>query len=192
MYFGIDYSMTSPAVCAMDDDGNLKGMMCFAQRKRELKIQSDLLEILEYPSVWENNIERFDMISDTVLEFIRKHSEGTGEDMVFLEGYAYGATGSRVFQVAENCGILKLKIVKAGYPLYMIPPAQAKKHATGRGTANKLAMYDAFRKLYPEIDLVGIFKTGKSDNPVSDLTDSVLGTFAGFCRHLPRDRSACD
>ena len=67
-----------------------------------------------------------------------------GCDYVGLEGYAYGASGRAIFQIAENCGLLKYKLWEAGIAVDIIPPTKVKKDATGKGNADKRKMVDAF------------------------------------------------
>ena len=50
-------------------------------------------------------IERFTNISTWALDIIHKHKTDTAK--VFIEGYSFGSKGQAVFQIAENCGILK-------------------------------------------------------------------------------------
>ena len=43
----------------------------------------------------------------------------------------------RVFHIAENTGVLKYKLWKAGKPLEVIPPTTIKQFATGEATHQK-------------------------------------------------------
>ena len=100
-------------------------------------------------------------------------------DRVAVEGYAFAATG-RVFDVAENTGLLKYKLWSTETPFNTVSPPTVKKFATGSGAATKDKMHDAWMKdtginlheeLTPKRERVG--------NPVSDIVDSYF-----ICKHL--------
>ena len=84
--------------------------------------------------------ERYDSISSWALEKIQ------AVDRVALEGYSFGSQSNRLFQIAENAAILKYKCYQNSLPLDIVPPSQIKKFATGKGNANKEAMYESFLK----------------------------------------------
>jgi len=86
--------------------------------------------------------ERFDFLSDWVMRILNEHDKmGT----VWMEGYSYGSKGSRVFEIGENSGILKLKLFSNGIPFRVVPPTVIKKHATGKGNASKDEMVASAR-----------------------------------------------
>ena len=91
---------------------------------------------------------------------------------VALEGYAYSASG-KVFHIAENTGILKYKLYQLSVPVTVIQPTEVKKYATGKGNADKNAMYDSWL-LETGINLKGLLtpKRQESVSPVSDIVDS--------------------
>ena len=109
---------------------------------------------------------RYDSISDWAMDKL------TGCREVAIEGYAYGATG-RVFNIAENTGILKYKLYNATIPIEIIPPQAVKKLATGKGNADKKSMHSAWFK-ETGINLQGAISPKKSvvDSPVSDVVDA--------------------
>ena len=120
----------------------------------------------EYPKYYSDNIQRFDLISEWVLSFIKS------DTMVFIEGYSFGSKGQGLFQIAENCGILKHKLMlnkKVNYST--IVPSVVKKRATNKGNANKELMYEQFMKDGGE-DLVSELGMNKLTNPVTDIVDS--------------------
>jgi Holliday junction resolvasome RuvABC endonuclease subunit len=91
---------------------------------------------------------------------------------VALEGYAYSASG-KVFQIAENTGILKYKLYLLSIPVTVIPPTEIKKFATGKGNADKNAMYAAFSH-ETGVNLKSVLTPKRADSvsPVSDIVDS--------------------
>jgi Holliday junction resolvasome RuvABC endonuclease subunit len=68
-------------------------------------------------------------------------------------------------------GIFKHKLYKAGVPVTVIEPSKAKKLATGKGNADKQAMYEAFSK-ETNTDLLITFEQKTLSNPVTDIVDS--------------------
>ena len=81
-------------------------------------------------------IERFSNISNWVI-LINSHNI-----KVFIEGYSYGSKGQALFQITENCGILKYKLQERNIPYDVIVPSVVKKVATGKGNADKDMMYE--------------------------------------------------
>jgi len=96
-----------------------------------------------------------------------------------LEGYAYTAQG-RVFNIAENTGILKYKLWQSRIPVEVVPPTTIKKTATGKGNSDKSKMYEQFMEdtSVPLMELVSPDKT-KISNPVCDIVDSYY-----ICKYL--------
>lgn len=121
---------------------------------------------------WDSDCERFETIADWALEKVRACEE------VALEDYAYGAKG-KVFHIAENTGLLKYKLWKAGIPTSVIPPTAVKKQACGKGNADKQMMVDAFR-VETKVDLKAVMRpAAKLGSPVTDVVDSYF-----VCRSL--------
>jgi Holliday junction resolvasome RuvABC endonuclease subunit len=89
---------------------------------------------------------------------------------VAIEGYSYGSQG-RIFHLAENMGIFKHKLYKAGIPLTVVEPSKAKKHATGKGNADKGLMYESFSK-ETGTNLMLSFGQKTLSNPITDIVDS--------------------
>ena len=94
---------------------------------------------------------------------------------MFLEGYAYGTSKGVVFEIGENTGVLKHKLMKAGISFEVFAPSEIKKHATGLGNSNKMAMELAFRNK-TGIDLsewIGSQRTDKKiPSPANDMIDA--------------------
>ena len=168
---GIDYSLNSPAICIADD--NFKFDKCsfhfLTSKKKHLgKIGKNIFgyEHKEY----NNPIIRFSNISMWALDIIHKHKKDTAQ--VFVEGYSFGSKGQAVFQIAENCGILKYRLQMSPSMLYdTVVPSVVKKNATGKGNADKQLMYDSFLR-DTGVDLMKIFDMQKLNNPVTDIIDS--------------------
>jgi len=73
----------------------------------------------------------------------------TNADLVVIEGFAYGAKGRAVLDIAGMGWIVRVALSERGYPLVEIPPANLKMFATGKGNADKNAVLgEAIRKLH--------------------------------------------
>ena len=166
---GIDYSLTSPAVCI---DG--KKYYYLTNKKKWLgKISEDIIGY-EHKE-WTDPIQRFTYISDFVFDCIGS----LVNPQIFIEGYSFGSKGQGLFQIAENCGILKYRLLEKGHAYNTVVPSVVKKGATGKGNADKDMMYEAFVK-ETKIDLKKLFDTVKVGNPISDIVDSYYIQKVGY------------
>ena len=168
---GIDYSLTSPAVCINDGD------LTFYYLTNKKKLIGQMNEnIFGYEhEEWTDPIKRFKNISNFVFYVLGKHISPTigfrSIDKIFIEGYSYGSKGQGLFQIAENCGLLKYRLQEMNLNYDTVVPSVVKKGATGKGNADKDMMYEAFKK-ETKLDLKKIFDTEKVGNPISDIADS--------------------
>ena len=177
---GIDYSLTSPAICIAEI---INSCVVFENCKfhylKQNKSQGSFDNILayEYPE-YTDDIERFTKLADWTIECIRWFDNRASH--VYLEDYAFAATG-RVFNIGENMGILKKQLKEDGFKYTTIPPTVIKKHATGKGNANKELMYETFLS-ESHVDLKSQLspKSTKISNPVSDIVDSFYICKTGF------------
>ena len=176
---GIDYSLTSPAICVHEGD-EWKYENCsfyyLVQKEKNASAQHPFHPTL-YPS-YDSDIDRFNNLSNWSLDVLRLHQV----TKCFIEGYAFGAVG-RVFQIAENAGLLKYRAWVENIALDVYPPTVIKKLATGKGNANKEMMYDAFLA-ENSVDIrnrVGILNKNQW-NPVSDIVDSYYIAKLGFMK----------
>ena len=178
---GIDYSLTSPAVCvAKIIDNEIKFENCkfhFLKQNKSHKSLGEVFLAYDYPE-YEDDIERFSKLASWTIECIRWFDGRVSK--VYLEDYAFAATG-RVFNIGENMGILKKQLKEDGFKYTTIPPTVIKKHATGKGNANKELMYETFLS-ESHVDLKDKLspKSTKISNPVSDIVDSFYICRTGF------------
>ena len=176
---GIDYSLNSPAICIAGDDFDFDkcSFHFLTSKKKHIgKFGKNIFgyEIKDYKTP----IERFTNISTWALDIIHKHKTDTAK--VFIEGYSFGSKGQAVFQIAENCGILKYKLQMSPSILYdTIVPSVVKKYASGKGNADKQLMYDSFKN-HTKQDLLKMFDMGKLNNPVTDIVDSYYIAKVGY------------
>jgi Holliday junction resolvasome RuvABC endonuclease subunit len=178
---GIDYSLNSPAICIAGDnfDFNKCSFHFLTSKKKHIgKFGKNIFgyEIKEYNTA----IERFNNISLWALDTIHKNKTRQETAQVFIEGYSFGSKGQAVFQIAENCGLLKYKLHMSPTMLYdTIVPSVVKKYASGKGNADKQLMYDSFKE-YTKQDLLKMFDMGKLNNPVTDIIDSYYIAKVGY------------
>ena len=182
---GIDYSMTCPSICIHDnpeEDEQFSIDNCsfffatdskkYAKRYLSGKITGS---IMESKYTFENDIARYMALADLFMELIE--TEDVTE--VGLEDYAFAAKG-QVFNIGENTAMLKSSLYQNQIPFFKFAPSQIKKFATGKGNANKNAMYEAF---YNETawDLKNIMSYNKKsiDSPIGDIVDSYY-----ICKYL--------
>ena len=91
---------------------------------------------------YDTPIRRFSQISDWVYELMEDtiHTQ----QLVYIEGYSFGSKGQAVFQIAENCGILKYRLQQMMIDYETVVPSVVKKGATGKGNADKDMMFQFF------------------------------------------------
>ena len=178
---GIDYSLTSPAICvAKIIDNEIKFENCkfhFLKQNKSHKSLGKVFLAYDYPE-YTDDIDRFSKLASWTIECIRWYDGRVNR--VYLEGYAFAAIG-RVFNIAENMGILKKQLREDGFKYTTIPPTVIKKHATGKGNANKDLMYETFLT-ETQVDLRSQLspKSTKISNPVSDIVDAYYICRTGF------------
>jgi len=176
---GIDYSLNSPAICIAGDDFDFNKCSFHFLTSKKKHIGQFGKNIFGYEhKEYKNPIIRFSNISMWALDIIHKHKTDTAK--VFVEGYSFGSKGQAVFQIAENCGILKYRLQMSPSILYdTIVPSVVKKHASGKGNADKQLMYDSFLN-HTGADLLKAFDMGKLNNPVTDIVDSYYIAKVGY------------
>jgi Holliday junction resolvasome RuvABC endonuclease subunit len=165
---GIDYSLTSPAICIFKGhEFKLKecrfSFLTFEQKYEvsDFNFKSFKMDKgMSYP-------ERYDFISSWVIYFLKTNRA----KIAFLEDYSYGSQG-KVFHIAENGGVLKDKLWKAGIEYHLIAPTVIKKFATGKGTAKKEQMEESFLQETGFDVREYLNMPPRSFNPSSDIIDS--------------------
>lgn len=176
---GIDYSLTSPAITVHNGDQwdvtNCK--FYYMAHKAKQLVTTDSFTGTTYPK-YESDTHRYDNLAT----WSQNIMSDSGVEQAFLEGYAFGAVG-RVFQIAENAGLLKYNMWKNNIPFHVFAPSEIKKHATGKGNATKEALYDAFLN-ETSVDIrLTLNITNKNDwNPLSDIVDSYYIAKLGFMK----------
>ena len=181
---GIDYSLNSPAICVSDSGWNFNDCNFYFltnKKKWEGDILKNIKGTLHQP--YTNPINRFNNLSNWVFKTLFETDikwYDRSSYQVLLEGYSYGSKGQALFQIAENCGILKWNFMTRSIPYEIIPPAIVKKIATDKGNANKELMYEQFCK-DTGTDLIGEFKMSRLGNPITDIVDAY---YISKCVHV--------
>jgi Holliday junction resolvasome RuvABC endonuclease subunit len=169
-YAGIDYSMTSPAICTHIgkrwDIRNCKFYYLTSVKKLAKKFCGNQFQGTLQPKKHKCDESRFDSVSQWAVKHCFMF------DFVSIEGYAYSSTG-QVFQIGENMGLLKHKLWESKTPFAVYAPTTIKKFATGKGNATKELMYESWLK-ETDINLKEIMipNREKIGNPVSDIVDA--------------------
>lgn len=178
MYAGLDWSMSSPGL-VIGNSPNPEDLLYFGIRqKKKQHSNSANIKLFEVDDVYSNNSERYYKLAKRYVDIIEEHDV----EIVFMEGYAYGATGN-TFNIGECTGILKLLLWQRGIELVIFQPGEIKKLATGKGNANKTLMFDAYiDKTNHHLDkLIDDERKGdKIPSPVNDLVDAYYALLTGL------------
>lgn len=165
-YAGIDYSIVSPSITvgATKDFKKCKTFFYNKSKKFEGVHPHNIYGIIPFP--YEHEMERFKNITEWAISILKKFKVHE----VCLEGYSMGSSG-RVFNIAENTGILKCAIYELGIKYHTPAPTQVKKYFCGKGNAGKELMHEAFVE-QTGIDITTFIKVSPEKSPVSDIVDS--------------------
>jgi len=186
---GIDYSISSPAVCVHAAIGKefvpsackFLAIPPFKKRTPFEPVYGDSqYYMVENMGAKVFGIERMAHLAKTCMSFINAY----GAEGYCIEGYSFGGNG-QVFQLGENAGILKAELFKFGVKQHGTPtPAQVKKfafdNAKGKGAAKKHQMVDRFHAEVG-INLYDLFELpfcpikhsmDKIPSPIDDIADA--------------------
>lgn len=160
MLIGIDWSLTSPAICVSTGSTELKNCFFHCLGKKPFAIGN--ITIDKYPD-YKTAYGRYNALVSWAMDCIVVHSPlPVMNTNVIIEDYAFSAQG-RITNIAESMGILKNCLHTMHYPFHTVSTSQVKKALTGKGNASK----DQIGKLYPAP--MGL-KTAKS--PWCDMIDA--------------------
>lgn len=173
---GIDYSMSSPAICRFSGT-KFSFDNCFfhyitGTKKYALHSPQFHGAMLgEFPT----NEHKFDFLADWVINRCPN-----GDVFVYIEDFAFAASG-RITDMAENTGVLKNKLFHEGIERNKVAPGTLKKFAI-HGRASKHEMIEQFIK-ETGCDLYKLFDMSpkqKKTNPLCDIVDSFFLCKYGF------------
>ena len=168
---GIDYSLTNPCICIANSDLNTDFANTSVHYLTDTnKYTGDFGNITgTLHKTYSCQEERHENNTMWVLDHINTNVE----TKVYLEGYSMGSKG-KVFNIAENAGLLKYHVWKLGIPLITVPPTTNKKFFSGKGNSDKDKMEEAFRTK-TGVDLYQVFgfdRTTKVLSPYNDIVDA--------------------
>lgn len=168
MKAGIDFSMTSPAICVGDP---LTGEFTLHGFKKAKKNESGgKIFLYEYPD-WKTPEERFNCLASWAYDIVKDC------DIVNIEGYSMASKG-QVFHIGEATGLLKHFLWRANIFHNELPPKTVKKFSTGSGNASKHDMTESFIAEDTGIDIFAHFNKEYSrdmkeiPSPISDMIDA--------------------
>ena len=129
---GIDYSLTCPCVCVSNTDNINDSYFHFLHNttKYHAQLVEPLMILGDPHDNYLTDQQRYENIASWVMNILAPLDKE--EVYIPIEDYAFAAKG-RVFNLAENCGLLKYLLYKGGYKFSTIAPSVIKKHATGKG-----------------------------------------------------------
>lgn len=165
---GIDYSLTCPCVCVSKDKSFTNSYFYYLTDRKS--VMGKFHNILGEPHPdYLTDQERYENNATWVLEILSNFNRE--EITIMIEDYSFGSKG-KVFNLAENCGILKYLLFKHNYIFHTVPPTVIKKFATGKGNATKEKMYEAFLS-DTMVDLHNILlPNAKLASPITDVVDA--------------------
>lgn len=175
---GIDYSMTSPAICIYDSSKPLTFENLFFYNRNDIKkVQGVKGNVhIEPHEVWDKIPElRYRQIAAWAVDKLVKHKV----DLVSLEGYSMGSSSGLVFNIAENTSVLKQMMFDKGLKFVSNSPSSVKKNFQGKGNAKKDQMCEEFYKRLG-VKPFEIFGGKQYDAPENDLVDSFANMLMGM------------
>jgi hypothetical protein len=169
---GLDLSMNSSGITKfiLDDDLNIihKDYIGFSTTK---KLHSDKIYHYkkdEFVDELDKNIWFKNLISQFIMN----------SDYVAIEGYSYGSFGIN-FEIGEFCGLIKHHLYEnsKNTKIRIYDINTIKLFGTGKGSADKLDMYEAFLKSDDKYDISNLpiveeKHRKKGISPTSDVVDS--------------------
>lgn len=174
---GLDISLTSPSVIRAvlnDKTLNIEYMtyLAFTTVAKDFK---KCPVNLEFYKKFPNYFERSIWMRQRINRYLYDNGQGT-VDYAAVEDYPYVGASGRIFHIGGFTEMIKLSLYEAQVALRWYDITLIKKMATGRGNADKLAMYDAFIKIPVEeridISKLPVVETSKGKSPTSDIIDA--------------------
>lgn len=194
IFIGIDFSISSPAVCINDDNkfsyyslyrpGKLTkkeviGIDVLKEFKNlSLNINKPIVESKNYQLRETNNLIEAEFLTDSIIEYIQSKIKDS-EVKIGLEGFSYGSTGNRLAELAGYNYLLRHKLIKNNYNFSIYSPKTIKAVA-GNGNYNKDQIAESYLNIIDD-DELRIFLNDNKDTlfinrkylkPIDDLIDA--------------------
>jgi hypothetical protein len=162
---GIDYSMSSPAICVhQGKEWSINNCKFYFLTSRKKFVFPSVTFCGTLHKEYNTQEERFNNIASWAIANIPSSAK------IGIEGYSYASKGV-VFDIGENTGLLKHHMWKNQLHFEGISPPSIKKFATGKGNSNKLGMYHSF-VAETQMDISAVIDCNEGDSPMSDIIDS--------------------
>lgn len=116
---------------------------------------------------------------DLLYRQVRELVEAVQPDLVVYEGYSMGKFMGKIFDRAELGGMIKHMLYRRGIPVLLVPPANLKLFATGKGNCDKTLVGVEMARLYGKL-----FAT---DDEADAFALLQMGLTYSVARHRPRD-----
>lgn len=160
---GIDFSLTSPAICVYKNGGyrfisffNDGGKDWRKSKSKSYKYHNDLSDIIEvisytrkiddsnYRKEQKTKMEDALMIANLIIEKLKAIIDD--EVVIGLEGFSYGSISSSTLDLAMYNSFLRMKLIEnfGSECLNIVSPTEGKKILFGKGNAKKEDMIQAF------------------------------------------------
>lgn len=167
---GCDYSIATPSICIYDTSKEFNSKNCFffyLYNKKKWNQDFDNVYGCLIPE-YKCPEERYFNNAKWAMSIFNRFQV----NIVSLEAFSYGSTGSSIFQTAENAGVLKNQLWLNNIEIFYSSPSNNKKIWTGKGNAGKELMVQTFldREGTYLYDLMGIKKI--DEKPFQDMVDS--------------------
>lgn len=198
---GIDFSLTSPAICVYKNDEysfisffNDSGKDWKKSKSKSYKYHQDLCEIIDvipytrridnsdYRNEQKTKMEDALLIVNLIIDKLKSIID---DDVIIgLEGFSYGSISSSTLDLAMYNSFLRMKLIEnfGSDCLNIISPTEGKKILFGKGNAKKDDMIQSFidNRLNDDLLINNIFwkyckKNGvdfKQPKPIDDLVDA--------------------
>jgi len=170
---GVDYSISSPAICIYDPSSgefSFENCKLFAATSgfKNPGHYGNIEIVTPTHTPKSEPMARFSELAKLSITFINKYNTQT----LAIEDYAFAAKG-RVFNIGENCGLLKNELYQNSIPYEVFAPSAIKKFATTKGNAKKDQMIEQFESdtgidLY---EMLGLKRKKTIPHPIDDLVD---------------------
>lgn len=180
LYVGIDPSVNSTGITIRDNKEFVRFFIVKGGRltKKEIKAEEDNSDVFEYKLYAKTEVKmaltsyhreiikghNMSNIADTILrtilssidDYYNIYEKRIDEVYVCMEGISYGSIkSSAVMDLAGLNYLIRDRLIhcnKINY-VYIAPPAEIKRFATGQGNANKALMVSAFSGTWPDLTL---------------------------------------
>jgi hypothetical protein len=198
---GIDFSLTSPAICVYKNDSysfisffNDNGKDWKKSKSKLYRYHNELCDIIDvipytrkiddsnYRNEQKTKMEDALMIVNLIIEKLKTIID---EDVIIgLEGFSYGSISSSTLDLAMYNSFLRMKLIEnfGSNVLNIISPTEGKKMLFGKGNAKKEDMIKSFidNKLNDDLLLNNNFWKYCNENdvdfkqpkPIDDLVDA--------------------